>query len=103
MKLPPLPPGRFKPGETLLNRLRLSASSPREEQSGALGLTSETPALKIEKPAGSAGLLFAALPPRSMVGQLPLEQHIGVRIPGGQPIVHFLEPSRTFSFPDMHK
>jgi hypothetical protein len=29
---------------------------------------------------------FAALPPRSMVGQLPLEQHIGVRIPGGQPM-----------------
>ena len=29
------------------------------------------------------------LPPRSMVGQLPLEQHIGVRIPGGQPIIHF--------------
>ena len=27
------------------------------------------------------------LPPRSMVGQLPLEQHIGVRIPGGQPTV----------------
>ena len=26
------------------------------------------------------------LPPRSMVGQLPLEQPIGVRIPGGQPI-----------------
>jgi hypothetical protein len=26
-----------------------------------------------------------ALPPRSMVGQLPLEQLIGVRIPGGQP------------------
>ena len=26
------------------------------------------------------------LPPRSMVGRLPLEQHIGVRIPGGQPI-----------------
>jgi hypothetical protein len=26
------------------------------------------------------------VPPRSMVGQLPLEQHIGVRIPGGQPI-----------------
>ena len=25
------------------------------------------------------------LPPRSMVGQLPLEQPIGVRIPGGQP------------------
>jgi hypothetical protein len=29
---------------------------------------------------------FTALPPRSMVGQLPLEQHIGVRIPGGQPM-----------------
>src|SRR6185437_6403531 len=26
-----------------------------------------------------------ALPPRSMVGQLTLDQHIGVRIPGGQP------------------
>jgi hypothetical protein len=25
------------------------------------------------------------LPLRSMVGQLPLEQHIGVRIPEGQP------------------
>ena len=25
------------------------------------------------------------LPPRSMVGQLTLDQHIGVRIPGGQP------------------
>ena len=25
------------------------------------------------------------LPPRSMVGHLPLEQVIGVRIPGGQP------------------
>ena len=25
------------------------------------------------------------LPTRSTVGQLPLEQHIGVRIPGGQP------------------
>jgi hypothetical protein len=31
------------------------------------------------------GVASAALPPRSMVGQLPLEQHIGVRIPGGQP------------------
>ena len=25
------------------------------------------------------------LPPRSMAGQLTLDQHIGVRIPGGQP------------------
>lgn len=35
-------------------------------------------------------LLFAMttrkVPPRSMVGHLPLEQAIGVRIPGGQPI-----------------
>ena len=31
------------------------------------------------------GLYSRLLPPRSMVGQLPLEQHIGVRIPGGQP------------------
>src|ERR1700692_895904 len=30
-----------------------------------------------------------ALPPRSMVGHLPLEQVIGVRIPGGQPISSF--------------
>ena len=32
------------------------------------------------------GVLQSALPPRSMVGQLTLDQHIGVRIPGGQPI-----------------
>src|ERR1700733_11815923 len=25
------------------------------------------------------------LPPRSMAGQTPLERHIGVRVPGGQP------------------
>src|ERR1700760_1666188 len=31
------------------------------------------------------GELQPALPPRSMVGQLTLDQHIGVRIPGGQP------------------
>ena len=30
-----------------------------------------------------------ALPLRSMVGQLPLEQHIGVRIPEGQPNKHY--------------
>jgi hypothetical protein len=51
-----------------------------------IGLTGGGPAHRIEKPGTSAGFLFAALPPRSMVGQLPLEQHIGVRIPGGQPI-----------------
>ena|ERR1700683_3428698 len=33
----------------------------------------------------SGGANPRLLPPRSMVGQLPLEQHIGVRIPGGQP------------------
>jgi hypothetical protein len=33
-----------------------------------------------------------------MVGQLPLEQHIGVRIPGGQPGLHFPRPSRTCLF-----
>jgi hypothetical protein len=46
-----------------------------------------------------AGELRAArslsLPPRSMVGQLTLDQHIGVRIPGGQPIQHFSVPSQT--------
>src|SRR5713226_2839749 len=33
----------------------------------------------------------ALLPPRSTAGQLTLDQHIGVRIPGGQPILfkHF--------------
>ena len=30
-------------------------------------------------------LFYRSLPPRSMVGQLTLDQHIGVRIPGGQP------------------
>ena len=35
------------------------------------------------------------LPPRSMVGQLPLEQPIGVRIPGGQPKT--LRQRRRFS------
>ena len=30
-------------------------------------------------------LKLKLVPPRSMVGQLPLEQPIGVRIPGGQP------------------
>jgi hypothetical protein len=44
------------------------------------------------------GVASAALPPRSMVGQLPLEQHIGVRIPGGQPLAYFPGPSRTSSF-----
>ena len=62
-----------------------------------IGLTGGGPALKIEEPGTSAGFLLAALPPRSMVGQLPLEQHIGVRIPGGQPLMHFPVSSRTYS------
>src|SRR5207344_2238113 len=33
----------------------------------------------------SAAASNHVLPPRSMVGQLTLDQHIGVRIPGGQP------------------
>jgi hypothetical protein len=36
--------------------------------------------------------IYRPLPLRSMVGQLPLEQHIGVRIPEGQPFKHFVEP-----------
>src|ERR1700748_463254 len=46
-----------------------------------------------------------ALPPRSMVGQLTLDQHIGVRIPGGQPITHFphilsrQNPTPSIAFP----
>jgi hypothetical protein len=34
----------------------------------------------------SPSLILRFLPVRSMVGQLPLEQHIGVRIPDGQPL-----------------
>ena len=41
-----------------------------------------------------AGHLSDLLPPRSMAGQLTLDQHIGVRIPGGQPIRHTAFQSR---------
>jgi hypothetical protein len=34
-----------------------------------------------------------SLPPRSTAGQLTLDQHIGVRIPGGQPITFCYVPS----------
>jgi hypothetical protein len=44
-------------------------------------LTVADPANRIN---GKAGLT-SALPPRSTAGQLTLDQHIGVRIPGGQP------------------
>jgi hypothetical protein len=62
--------------------VRIQSQKPSEV---LIGLTSGSPALKIGEPGVSAGFLLTALPPRSMVGQLPLEQHIGVRIPGGQP------------------
>src|ERR1700733_13728404 len=42
--------------------------------------------LKREENTGTPG---SALERRRQVGQLPLEQHIGVRIPGGQPILRF--------------
>ncbi len=32
--------------------------------------------------------LISSLPPRSTAGQLTLDQHIGVRIPGGQPVYY---------------
>jgi hypothetical protein len=38
-----------------------------------------------DEPAVLSLTRLKALPPRSMVGQLTLDQHIGVRIPGGQP------------------
>src|SRR4051794_14508417 len=49
---------------------------------------------------GGPGFPFAPskgvslLPPRSTAGQLTLAQHIGVRIPGGQPKHHFPVPPR---------
>src|SRR5690349_14757076 len=39
--------------------------------------------MNLFQPAQPSGAL--ALPPRSTAGQLTLDQHIGVRIPGGQP------------------
>ena len=44
--------------------------------------------------------VFRLLPPRSMVGQLTLTQHIGVRIPGGQPILYLFALSQ---FPKLIK
>ena len=41
----------------------------------------------IESKEPSVGLFNSKLPPRSTAGQLTLDQHIGVRIPGGQPII----------------
>jgi hypothetical protein len=38
------------------------------------------------KQAAHRAFALLLLPPRSTAGQLTLDQHIGVRIPGGQPI-----------------
>ncbi len=50
-----------------------------------LGLALPQPAVKSNQAARGAFALLL-LPPRSTAGQLTLDQHIGVRIPGGQPI-----------------
>jgi hypothetical protein len=73
--------GRRRPG----NPNRISGLDHRA-CSGRGGLTTIRPALKMDTAGRISPALVSALPPRSMVGQLPLEQPIGVRIPGGQPI-----------------
>src|ERR1700756_1928151 len=41
----------------------------------------------VQRPRQACRIFYARLlPPRSTAGQLTLDQHIGVRIPGGQPI-----------------
>ena len=72
----------------------LVASAPYDGKVGVCG--SSGPKLKLL----CFGLSMPSfrLPPRSMVGQLTLDQHIGVRIPGGQPIPHLLEPFRTSQY-----
>src|SRR5712672_2279894 len=47
----------------------------------SLPTTSKPPDLT----ASATHWIISAVPPRSTVGHLPLEQGIGVRIPGGQP------------------
>ena len=50
-----------------------------------------------------ANLASNLVPVRSTVGQLPLEQHIGVRIPDGQPIrINKLERQPDFQSPDLY-
>ena len=67
------------------------AESPYDEK---VGLEQCCALRRLEPMRLSDGLVKRTLvPPRSMVGQLPLEQPIGVRIPGGQPITHFPLPS----------
>jgi Polysulphide reductase, NrfD len=72
-----------------LRKWALAGTPKTNRKRDPIGLTGLGLALIIRR------VTSAALPPRSMVGQLPLEQHIGVRIPGGQPLAHFPVPSRT--------
>ena len=51
------------------------------------------PAAQVGANLASSSCFSHVLPPRSMAGQLTLDQHIGVRIPGGQPITFF--PARS--------
>jgi hypothetical protein len=57
-----------------------AGESPYDEEVGF----SITAPSRVDVNAAAIGCAYE-LPTRSMVGQLPLEQHIGVRIPGGQP------------------
>ena len=59
------------------------------------GALPETPPIRLQD--ANASLL----PLRSMVGQLPLEQHIGVRIPEGQPKSCTRAFGARFSLPSM--
>ena len=55
-----------------------------------LVLRARRPAVSQANPAARRAII-RLLPPRSMVGQLTLDQHIGVRIPGGQPNHQFVK------------
>ena len=62
-------------------RLTTSAKSPYDKQVGSCHVQPWICALEMKSARD-----LRVLPPRSMVGQLTLDQHIGVRIPGGQPV-----------------
>ena len=71
-----------EPAVTRPDRFDRHGESPYDEQVGILRMA---PA-GLRRP-GFEPRFPRLLPLRSMVGQLPLEQHIGVRIPEGQPLV----------------
>ena len=56
--------------------------SPYDDQ---VGMHPSAPCRASPMAASLSPTVSRLLPPRSMVGQLTLDQHIGVRIPGGQP------------------